>query len=38
MNQIWEIQWYPRSPICFYYVCGPTLENCLMKIAVGKWD
>lgn len=31
-DELWEIQWYPWTPISFHYVCGPTLECCLEKI------
>lgn len=37
-NELWEIQWYPITPIGFHYVCGPTLESCLEKIQNGEWD
>ena len=31
-NEIWEIQWYPNTPISFYYVIAPTFDEAL-KIA-----
>lgn len=31
-NSIWEIQWYPKTPISFYYVCAPTLEEALRLV------
>ena len=37
-DEIWEIQWYPHTPIGFHYVCGPTLQNCLDKIENKEWD
>ena len=29
LNEIWELQWYPETPIGFYCVGAPTLENCV---------
>ncbi len=29
VNEIWEIQWYPITPIGFYCVAASTLEKCL---------
>ena len=37
-NEIWEIQWYPETPIGFHYVCAPTLEGCLEKINAQDWE
>lgn len=31
-DEIWEIQWYPYTPISFHYVCAPTLDECFEKI------
>jgi hypothetical protein len=28
-NEIWELQWYPDTPIGFYRSVAPTLEECL---------
>jgi len=28
-NEIWTIQWYPRTPISFDYLAAPTLEELL---------
>lgn len=25
-NEIWELQWYPNTPISFYAIAAPTLE------------
>lgn len=30
-NELWEIQWYPNTPIGFYCVYGHTLESVLNK-------
>lgn len=30
-NEIWELQWYPDTPIGFYKVIGATLEEVLRK-------
>ena len=30
-DELWEIQWYPNTPIGFYKVCGSTLEIVLSK-------
>jgi len=29
LNEIWEIQWYPNTPISFYHVTAPTFEEAL---------
>ena len=29
LNEIWEIQWYPETPISFYCIGAPTLERCI---------
>ncbi len=31
-NEIWELRWYPISPVSFYTIFAPTLEECLNKI------
>ncbi len=28
-NEIWELQWYPDTPIGFYDIFAPTLEDLL---------
>lgn len=28
-DEIWELQWYPNTPIGFYCVSAPTLEEVL---------
>lgn len=28
-NEIWELQWYPDTPVGFYSVAAATLEECL---------
>jgi len=28
-NELWELQWYPRTPIGSITVCGATLEEVL---------
>ena len=28
-DEIWELQWYPNTPVGFYAVAAPTLEECL---------
>lgn len=25
-NEIWELQWYPETPVGFYAIAAPTLE------------
>jgi len=30
-NELWEIQWYPDTPVGFYKVCGSTLEIILAR-------
>lgn len=30
-NELWELQWYPDTPVGFYKVCGSTLEIVLKK-------
>lgn len=30
-NQIWELQWYPDTPIGSHEVIGPTFEEVLAK-------
>lgn len=30
-NEIWELQWYPDTPVGFYKVIGATLEEVLTK-------
>lgn len=38
MDEIWQIRWYPITPISFHIVYAPTLEECFSKIANDKWD
>lgn len=38
LNEIWEIQWYPETPISFYCVGAPTLEKALQTINSLDWD
>jgi hypothetical protein len=28
-NEIWELQWYPDTPIGCYAICAPTLKELL---------
>ena len=28
-DELWEIQWYPDTPVGFYYVAAATLERAL---------
>lgn len=30
-DEIWELQWYPDTPVGFYKVVGVTLEEVLKK-------
>lgn len=30
-NELWEIQWYPFTPISFFKVCGSSLEIVLQR-------
>ncbi len=32
-DSIWEIQWYPNTPISFYIVVAPTFEEAI-KISI----
>jgi len=38
LGEIWEIQWYPNTPISFYCVGGPSLERCLQVINAQEWE
>ena len=29
LDEVWELQWYPHTPIGSYKVCASTLEKCL---------
>ncbi len=31
-NEIWELHWYPRTPIGFHYIAAPTFDE-LVKFA-----
>ena len=37
-DEIWEIRWYPITPISFHFVCAPTWEECIKKIVSNDWD
>ncbi len=37
-KELWEIQWYPTTPIGFHHVCAPTLSGCFDKIKNSEWD
>jgi hypothetical protein len=28
-GEVWELQWYPETPIGFHVVVGPTLDSCI---------
>lgn len=30
-NELWEVQWYPDTPVGFHLICGYTLESVLNK-------
>ena len=30
-DELWELQWYPETPVGFHKVCGSTLEVVLQK-------
>lgn len=30
-DELWELQWYPDTPVGFNFVCGATLEEVLEK-------
>lgn len=32
-GELWELQWYPETPVGFYKVCGSTLEVVLQRAA-----
>lgn len=37
-DECWTLQWYPNTPISFYCVAAPTLDECLalaLKVAAG---
>jgi hypothetical protein len=37
-DELWELQWYPNTPISFCCVAAPTLEECLalaLEVAAG---
>lgn len=29
-GELWCLQWYPTSPVGFFYAYGSTLANCLL--------
>ncbi len=31
-DEIWELQVYPSTPLCFEYTCAPTLNEVLDKM------
>lgn len=35
-NELWELRWYPITPISFYHICSYSLERCL-EIAKGMF-
>lgn len=38
-DEIWELQWYPNTPIGFYRVAAPTLEEVMayaLKVEQGE--
>lgn len=37
-DEIWEIQWYPKTPISFHHVAAASLERCLEIINSQEWD
>ena len=32
-NEIWELQWYPDTPIGSYHLCAPTLKELMEFVA-----
>ncbi len=38
LNEIWEVQWYPSTPIGFHCVGSYSLEKCLEIINSNEWD
>ncbi|NPT59082.1 hypothetical protein [Paraburkholderia elongata] len=37
-NSVWEIHWYPQTPIGFYAVAASTLEACLRRVLEEPWS
>jgi hypothetical protein len=37
-DSIWEVQWYPITPISFHWVAAATLERCLEIINSPGWS
>lgn len=35
-NDFWTIQWYPNTPVSFFYVVGSDLEKCLNYMQEAK--
>ena len=38
LGEIWEVQWYPRTPISFHCVGSYSLEKCIEIIESNQWD
>ena len=34
-NELWELHWYPRTPVSFCYVCAPTLDDFELVRRIG---
>jgi hypothetical protein len=37
LGEIWEVQWYPITPMGFYCVAAASLERCLEIINSQEW-
>lgn len=37
-NEIWTIQWYPSTPVGFYCVAAPTLDELLHYVNSIEWE
>ena len=36
-NELWEMQWYPDTPIGFFLAAAPTLEELLSFVNNKEW-
>ena len=36
-DEIWQMRWYPETPVGFYSACAPTLEELLEFVNSKDW-
>lgn len=36
-NEVWDMHWYPRTPVGFHHMAAPTLERLMERAVKEEW-